>query len=237
MSAAAPRPSGVFDLAFLTDGTDLTEVVLVRHGQQHLDDPLRGKVGDFIDPPLSAIGRRQAQLVGERFADERVDAVYASTLQRAYDTGAAIGAHHSLTPTVVADLREVEVFRDVPPSVSAVEFVGRDALLLARDRMVTEKRWDAYPFSESSKEFRTRVVAAIEEIIAGHPRQRIVIACHGGVINAYIANFVGIGSDMFFRPPHTAVNVVLAGINGVRALRSLGDVNHLQHGADQLVTY
>jgi broad specificity phosphatase PhoE len=227
----------VFDIAFLTDSADVTEVVLVRHGQQQIDDPLRGKVGDFIDPPLSEIGRRQAQLVGERFADERVDAVYTSTLQRAYDTGVAIGARHALTPTVIADLREIEVFRDVPPSLSAVEYVGRDALLVARDRMITEKRWDVYPFSEPSAEFRARVVAAIETIVAGHPRQRVVVACHGGVINAYVASFVGIASDMFFRPAHTAVNVVLAGPNGVRALRSLGDVNHLQLDADQLVTY
>jgi hypothetical protein len=42
---------------------------------------------------------------------------------------------------------------------------------------------------------------------------------------------------MFFRPAHTAVNVVLAGDTGVRALRSLGDVNHLERNADQLVTY
>jgi broad specificity phosphatase PhoE len=237
VSAAAPRPSGVFDIAFLTDSTDVTEVILVRHGQQQIDDPLRGKVGDFIDPPLSEIGRVQAKLVGGRFRGERVDAVYASTLQRAYDTGAAIGAGHALTPTVVADLREVEVFRDVPPEESAVAYIGREVLLVARDRMITEKRWDVYPFSESSADFRARVVRAIEDIIARHPRQRVVVACHGGVINAYVASFVGIGSDMFFRPAHTAVNVVLAGPDGVRALRSLGDVNHLQHDADQLVTY
>ena len=42
---------------------------------------------------------------------------------------------------------------------------------------------------------------------------------------------------MFFRPARTAVNVVLAGANGVGALLSLGDVNHLQHDADQLVTH
>jgi 2,3-bisphosphoglycerate-dependent phosphoglycerate mutase len=237
VSAAAPRPSGVFDIAFLTDSTDVTEVILVRHGQQQIDDPLRGKVGDFIDPPLSELGRRQAQLVGSRFGDEHIDAVYASTLQRAYDTGFAIGVRHAITPTIIADLREVEVFRDVPPSESAVDYIGRDVLLAARDRMITEKRWDVYPLSESSLGFRTRVVTAIDGIVARHPRQRVVVACHGGVINAYIAGFIGVGSDMFFRPAHTAVNVVLAGTNGVRALRSLGDVNHLEHDADQLVTY
>jgi broad specificity phosphatase PhoE len=232
-----PRPRGVFDIAFLTGGTDVTELILVRHGQQQIDDPTAGKVGDFIDPPLSEIGRRQAELVGKRFGDEHLDAVYASTLQRAYDTGAAIASRHGLAPTAVADLREIEVFRDVPPEESAADYIGRDALLVARDRMIVEKRWDVYPFSEPGAEFRARVVAAIEGIIARHRRQRVVVACHGGVINAYVASFVGIACDMFFRPAHTAVNVTLAGPDGVRALRSLGDVNHLEHDADQLVTY
>ena len=237
MRRQPPRPSGVFDIAFLTHDPGVTEVVLVRHGQQQIDDPLRGKVGDFIDPPLSDTGRRQANLVGERFGPERVDAVYASTLRRAYDTGAAIAGHHGLEPIAVADLREVEVFRDVPPECSAVEFVGRDALVVARDRMIIEKRWDVYPYSESSDAFRARVVAAIEDIITSHRGQRVVVACHGGVINAYVAALLGIASDMFFRPAHTAVNVVVAGQDGIRALRSLGDVNHLQQDASELLTY
>lgn len=237
MSAPAPRTSGVFDIAFLTDALDATEVVLVRHGQQLIDDPTRGKVGDFIDPPLSGTGRRQAALVGERFRDEKIDAIYASTLQRAFDTGAAIGAQHDLVPIAMAELREVEVFRDVPPEASAVDFIGRERLLVARDRMIAEKRWDVYPYSESSDEFRTRVFDAVEGVIAAHPGQRVVVACHGGVINAYVAAVLGITSDMFFRPAHTAVNVVLANRDGVRALRSLGDVNHLAHDPVNLVTY
>ena len=99
---------------------------------------------------------------------------------------------------------------------------------------MNERSWDVYPYSESSAEFRKRTVNAIEAIVATHEGQRVVIACHGGVINAYIGHHLGIREDMFFRPAHTAVNVVFAGQHGVRALQSLGDVHHLADDPDLL---
>jgi broad specificity phosphatase PhoE len=100
--------------------------------------------------------------------------------------------------------------------------------------MMCEKSWDVYPCSEPSRDFRKRVVNTIEGIAAAHDGQRVVIVCHGGVINAYLAHHLGIGYDMFFRPQHASINVVLAGHHGIRAPRTLGDTHHLR--ADQ-VTY
>jgi broad specificity phosphatase PhoE len=93
--------------------------------------------------------------------------------------------------------------------------------------MIVEKSWDVYPYSESSFAFRKRIINAIEGIVATHPNQRVVIACHGGVINVYTGHIVGTKFDMFFRPAHTSINVVAAG-NGIRALYRLNDVHHLQ---------
>ena len=174
---------------------------------------------------------------GKRFADQRVDVVYASNLQRAYDTGFQIAQHHGLEPIVMPDLREVEVFREIPAEQSVLEFLGRPLLLGVRERMMQERSWDVYPFSESSAEFRKRTVNAIEAIVATNEGRRVVVACHGGVINAYIGHHLGIREDMFFRPAHTAVNVVFAGHQGVRALQSLGDVHHLLAEDADLVSY
>ena len=102
-----------FDLAFLSNVENVTELLLVRHGQQEYD--VNGPVSELIDPPLSELGRTQAQLVGEALSTERIDAVYASPLQRARDTGLEIARHHRLEPIVVEDLQEVDVFRDIPP--------------------------------------------------------------------------------------------------------------------------
>jgi broad specificity phosphatase PhoE len=125
------------------------------------------------------------------------------------------------------DLREVEVFRDIPPEKTAVEFIGRDLLMGIRERMIREKTWDVYPYSESSAEFRRRTVNALEGIIATNEGKRVVVACHGGVINAFVGHVIGSPYDMFFRPAHTSVSIVAAG-DGVRALHVLNDTHHLR---------
>ena len=223
--ARRQRAPGAFDVAFLSGESEITEVLLVRHGQQTYDP--NGPVAQMVDPPLSALGQNQAKLVGMALSTERIDAVYASPLQRALETGREIARHHRLEPTVVADLREVEVFRDVPQEKTALDHIGRLALMGTRHRMVQEKSWDVYPFSESSHEFRKRVINTIEGIIATHPNQRVVVACHGGVINAYVGHVIGSRYDMFFRPAHTSINVVAAG-GGIRALYRLNDYHHLE---------
>lgn len=227
MTHGTPRPPQIFDRAFLTDVEDVTEIILVRHGEQFVPDWRGGPVGDIVDPPLSERGVAQARLVGERFSTEKVDVVYASPLRRAFDTGLQIARHHRLDPVVMPDLREVEVFRDIPPEKTAVEFIGRDLLLGIRERMLREKKWDVYPYSESSFEFRRRTVNALEGIIATNEGKRVIVACHGGVINAFVGHIIGSPYDMFFRPAHTSVSVVAAG-EGIRALHSLNDTHHLR---------
>jgi broad specificity phosphatase PhoE len=233
------EPATIFDYseyAFLTGPQLVTELLLIRHGQQA---PARagGAFGEVIDPPLSAIGERQAKALGQRLAAERIDAIYTSNLRRARQTGAEIACHHGLEPETIDDLREVEIFRDIPAqhNASIEEFIDPRLLLGVRERMMYEKRWDVYPYSEPSHEFRKRVVNTIEGIAASHDGQRVAVACHGGVINAYIAHHLGIQHDMFFRPAHTSVNIVLAAHHNVRALRVLGDVRHLT--GPELITY
>jgi broad specificity phosphatase PhoE len=93
-----------------------------------------------------------------------------------------------------------------------------------------------YPFSESSFEFRKRTVNAVESIIAENEGKRVVIACHGGVINSYIGHIIGVDYDMFFRPAHCSMSVVFSG-HGVRALQSLNDVHHLRTNEWTLVSH
>ncbi|MBI5290140.1 MAG: histidine phosphatase family protein [Chloroflexi bacterium] len=223
--AARQRVPGAFDIAFLSGREDVTELLIIRHGQQSLTDSM--SVGELNDPPLSQLGESQARLVGMRLSTERIDHVYASPLRRARETGLQVARHHRLEPVILDDLKEVEVFRDLPPDKTPLEALGRLKLAGARQRMISEKSWDVYPFSESSTDFRKRIINAIEGIIATHPGERVAVACHGGVINAYIGHVIGSRYDMFFRPAHTSVNVV-AGAEGIRALYTLNDITHLR---------
>ena len=77
----------------------MTELIFVRHGEQHIPDPRGGPMGDTFDPPLSERGEQQAKAVGERLSTDRVDAVYASPLKRAFETGKQVARHHRLDPS------------------------------------------------------------------------------------------------------------------------------------------
>ncbi|MEL6985097.1 MAG: histidine phosphatase family protein, partial [Actinomycetota bacterium] len=84
MSNDTPHP---IDRAFLTNDPEAGQLILVRHGQQQWPDPETATVGDWVDPPLSDLGRQQAKAVASYLADEPVSVVYSSHLKRAHDTG------------------------------------------------------------------------------------------------------------------------------------------------------
>jgi broad specificity phosphatase PhoE len=201
---------------FLLAQSEATELALVRHGQQQLPTSPVFTPAEWVDPPLSAVGRRQAELVGKAFAGRQVDVVVSSHLSRALETARAIAAHHDLEPVVLEDLREVETYRDLEDGATPA-----DAL--------------AAPFGESSAELRHRVVSTIEGLLALHPDTNLVVVCHGGVINAYLAHLLGIAEDMFFLPAHTSVTRIRR-LGHRRALHSLNDRDHVVPDPE-LLTY
>ena len=234
MTSRTGRPPSVFDRAFLSDSETVLEVLLIRHGQQEIN--LDGPTGDLIDPPLSEQGRLQARLLGEALSTVHLDAVFASPLERALRTAEAVAAQQRLDVQVISDLREVEIFRDVPDDQTPREFFGRELLEAIRHRMLTERSWDVYPSSERSADFSHRAINAVEQAIAMQKSGRIAVVCHGGVINTYAGHIIASPYDMFFRPAHTSVSIVAAG-DSLRVLRSLNDVHHLRTAEGDATTY
>jgi broad specificity phosphatase PhoE len=222
-------PRSPVDRAFLTEDPDAGLLLLVRHGQQEWPDPSTAGAGEWVDPPLSELGHRQADAVGRYLASEKVEAVYSSALQRARHTGAAIAAHHDHQVEVLPELAEVEVFRDLPQDKRATDILGERALNGIRERFVQTRRWDAYPYSETSAEFRRRVGYAVESVVVTHPGQTVVIACHGGVINAYLCEILGIAADMVFRPAHASVHRIRFA-EGRRVVETLNETRFLADG-------
>jgi broad specificity phosphatase PhoE len=66
------------------------------------------------------------------------------------------------------------------------------------------------PGGETLDGFQQRVVSTIEEAVAKHPAGDLWFVCHGGVINAYIGQILGIREqDMFFLPAHASISTVI----------------------------
>jgi broad specificity phosphatase PhoE len=232
--AEAPRPPSAIDQAFLTNDPEVGIILLVRHGQQHWPDAETSTTGDWVDPPLSDLGRQQAAAVAKYLAAEPVSTVYSSHLARAHDTGRAVASAHGLEVNVVNDLEEFRMFEHLPPEKRAIDTIGEQALEGIRGRFVQTLRWDAYPHSEPSLDFRRRVGYSIEGIMAHHPGETVVVACHGGVINVVVAQLLGLEIDFLYRPAHASVHRIRFG-NGRRVIESLNEHQFLR--SEGLLTY
>ena len=85
------------EAAFLIGVDGVTEIWLVRHADCYQD------MSDGADPALSALGRRQAELLAKRMRELKPAAVYSSPYRRALETARAI------TDDVRVDERLIEM--------------------------------------------------------------------------------------------------------------------------------
>jgi probable phosphoglycerate mutase len=194
------------------------ELLLVRHALPVRRAVLEGPA----DPELSADGVEQARHLGDYLAVEDVEAVYSSPLRRAAQTAAPVAAAHALTVHLVDDLAEWDR--------SATEYVPVEELKAANDprwQALVSGEWQSH--DESPDDFRRRVVDAVEAIIGRHPGGRAVAVCHGGVINAYLAEILGIGTKPgFFYPNYTSIHRVAADRRGNRSVVTVNETAHLR---------
>src|SRR5262245_10861634 len=107
--AAPETPPEGFRQHRFTPPPGSTTVLLVRHGESapaRPDAPFELRDGHG-DPHLDPVGVRQAELLAERLRDERVDAIYVTTLRRTHETAAPLAEKLGLIPIEEPDLREV----------------------------------------------------------------------------------------------------------------------------------
>ncbi len=225
MSTSAERvPTTALSNPFADPAQGFCELLLVRHGEQAYRQNMVLREG--IDAPLSDLGRKQAAAVGERVAGMQISAVYASPYQRALDTGIAIAGHHALTPTVVDDLREVDLWGALPQDQGLADAVGKDELRRIFRAVQEHRTWDAYPHGEGTDSFRRRVGAAFDRIIADHHGERIVLACHGGVIATVLAMAMHSPHDYGIAVHHSSITT-LRPADDRRVIHAVNDYGHV----------
>ena len=76
----------------------------------------RGRNGSTRPCLLAGCARPRPSALASR--PNAIDAVYASPLTRALETARAIAGHHGLEVQTLAELREIELFRDLPEGKS-----------------------------------------------------------------------------------------------------------------------
>lgn len=173
-------------------GPPSTLVLYVRHGQT----PTTGQVlpGRAPGLHLAEQGVDQAEAVARRIAElAKVDAVYASPLERARETAAPIAKATGHRVTADKGLLECD-FGD---------WTGCDLKALMKlPEWQTVQRYPSgfrFPGGESFTEMQTRVVGAIDRLRASHPSGVVVAVSHADPIKAAVAHAMGAHLDLFQR--------------------------------------
>ena len=168
-----------------------TRLVLVRHAVTAQTGPLLSGRTPGID--LSDKGREQAKALGERLAGLPVAVVYASPIERTTQTAAAVAEHHGLEVQALPGVLEADYG----------EWTGGALTDLAKtDLWKTVQRAPSrarFPGGESLAEMQSRMVTALEEVVARHPGELVVVVSHADPIKAAIAHYTGVHLDLFQR--------------------------------------
>jgi probable phosphoglycerate mutase len=162
---------------------------------------------------LSELGHRQAAALADWL--DPVDALVSSPLARAVQTAAPLAEGRALEPQVVDEIAEFD--RDENYYVPLEEM-----------RAENHPRLQALIDGDIPDEFRVAAIAAIGAVIADNPGRTVAMVCHGGVINCYLSDLLGLDQPMFFEPTYTGVSRVRASRNGVRSLVSINETAHLR---------
>lgn len=155
---------------------------MVRHGQTewNAEKRLQGQA----DAPLSALGRKQAESLNRAFANHRApDVVVASDLPRARETAAIIGY-----PDATLDQR----FREI----NVGSWTARLISDIRKESDDDYRGWRAGSFTpeggESWSDFKTRIVAGINEVVDRTSDGVALVVAHGGVIRATCEALLGL---------------------------------------------
>lgn len=203
-----------------------TRIVLVRHGQTPWNREVRFR--GRANPALDDLGVRQAEATG-RYLAERwpVDAVYASPMQRAVQTGAAIAHAHRLTVQPFAGLLDIDFGEWQGRSPAEVEEHHPEQLRAWFEAPHTVQ----FPGGENLGDVRDRVVSGLRQVVARHPGETVALVGHAVVNRVLLCAVLGLTNAGFWRlrQDTCAVNVFDSEEDGAFTLVLLNDTCHLQN--------
>jgi probable phosphoglycerate mutase len=204
--------------------------VLIRHGETAWNAERR--LQGHIDIGLNEEGQRQAAALARALQVESFDAIYASDLQRAYQTAQAVARLQAMCVHADPGLRErcYGGFEGLLYAEIEQRFPRQFAAWQARD--VDGDMPDGARVAETFRQFFQRCRDTITAIGARHAGQTIAMVAHGGVLECAYRAALGLSLETprDFPVRNASINRFTLQ-HGQLALTSWGEVDHLRAGA------
>jgi probable phosphoglycerate mutase len=162
-----------------------TRLYLVRHGATALtaEDRFSGAANVY----LSEEGREQVRHLSSRLADDDINAIYCSPLDRTMETASILASPHRLTPVPKEGLQEISHGRWEGLSRKEVE-----------ERFPDEyTAWESDPFTfapvggESGISVLARALPVIREIVVNHKDKNVLVVSHKATLRLIISSLLG----------------------------------------------
>lgn len=196
------------------------ELVLVRHAE-----PVRLTSADTggapADPGLTSLGHEQASKLAGWLAHEAFDALITSSKRRAIETAAPVATRLGIGPAVDDGWLEYDAQAD--------DYIPMEELRATDDprfQAMIDGRWQEFG-AEHPDVFRAQVSEALDRTIEQHPGKRVLVVCHGGVINVALALVLGLDRHLWFEPGFTSISRIVASRHGIRSATSVNETAHL----------
>ena len=163
----------------------ITRVYLVRHGATELS--AEDRFAGAVDVLLSAEGREQARLLGQRLAGESICAVYASPMKRTVTTAELVAEPQGLAVERVDALREINHGR----------WEGKTRKEVEQAYPEEYERYEADPYSfaplggESGLLVTARALPALLDLVQRNEGKRFLIVSHKATIRLLLSSLLG----------------------------------------------
>ena len=176
----------------------MIHIILIRHGRTAWNvRPGHGRrFRGLVDVPLDAEGESQARLTAERLADEPLNAVYASPLQRASRTAQLIAQPHGLTAQALPGLT----------SMNYGDWAGLTTDEVGQRWPDLHRLWLQDPFQvqvpggESLEDIRQRATTALSDILSRHSDdETLVLVSHQVVTRTLICTLARMPDSAWWR--------------------------------------
>ena len=168
----------------------MTRYLLIRHADASVPGQ---KITGRAPAPLTRLGVEQARRLAHLMGGGRIEAIYSSPQQRAYQTARAIAIEGRHDVRVATELDELDYG----------DWSGQST-----DDLSGSARWRSFntmrsitriPEGESILEVQARIVGFLEVLRERHPDAVVAVVSHADVMRAALVYYMGIPLDFMLR--------------------------------------
>ena len=151
----------------------MATLYIARHGNTFDPSEMPRRIGRRTDLSLSASGRKQADRLGEYFAESNISfsVLFAAPLKRTMETAAAIASQQKTPPSVALEASLLEIdygSDDGKTEAEVIARIGEDAVKKWNDDAIPPPGWnvDAKALTESWRKLFARIAAIAPGAVA-----------------------------------------------------------------------